>query len=177
MRFFICLLVILVSFTGAVAQPFFSPAEVAYLQEQFLQSLEGNIPGNLIIVGTLPPDRIQGAVPANKLVEVDPIFVVSPAGSISETDKVRWNVAFSWGDHADAGYITSAPAETDPVFNASDVADITDTDQANWDATYNWFTAEVLETASIVITSGIGGNTTNYFFFVDGLLVDYVENP
>jgi hypothetical protein len=48
--------------------------------------------------------------------------------------QTNWDSAYSWGDHATAGYLT---AETDPVFGASVAAGIDSTDVSNWDAAYN----------------------------------------
>lgn len=47
--------------------------------------------------------------------ESDPIFVNSPSNAISQSDILNWNTAFSWGNHAQAGYVT---IEADPVFAA-----------------------------------------------------------
>jgi hypothetical protein len=49
------------------------------------------------------------------VVESDPFFTASPAFSITNTDINNWNTAFSWGNHALAGYLTSF-IETDPIW-------------------------------------------------------------
>ena len=54
----------------------------------------------------------------------EPIFLGSPAYSISTTDISNWNSAYGWGNHALAGYLTS---ETDPVYTASPSYGITST--------------------------------------------------
>ena len=41
--------------------------------------------------------------------EADPIFTASAAGSISSTHINNWNNAYNWGDHSQAGYLTSVP--------------------------------------------------------------------
>ena len=46
--------------------------------------------------------------------ETDPIFLASPASSITNTDTTNWNTAFGWGNHALAGYLTSF-SETDTL--------------------------------------------------------------
>jgi hypothetical protein len=51
------------------------------------------------------------------------------------TNKDNWDTAYSWGDHALAGYLTT---ETDPVFSASAAAGITSTQITNWDTAYGW---------------------------------------
>ena len=53
------------------------------------------------------------------------------------TQIANWNTAYGWGDHAQAGYLTSF-TETDPVFSASASAQITAEDVSNWDDAYGW---------------------------------------
>jgi hypothetical protein len=38
--------------------------------------------------------------------ETDPVFLASPAGSITSTQVTNWDTAFGWGDHANEGYST-----------------------------------------------------------------------
>jgi hypothetical protein len=52
-------------------------------------------------------------------------------------DTSNGDTAYSWGDHADAGYLTSYD-ETDPVFTASAAHNITTGNIANWEAAYSW---------------------------------------
>lgn len=42
--------------------------------------------------------------------ETDPVFNQSPAAGIGNTEISNWNTAYGWGDHASAGYLTSATA-------------------------------------------------------------------
>ena len=49
----------------------------------------------------------------------------------------NWDTAYGWGNHATAGYLTSY-TETDPVFAASDAAAVTSTKISNWDTSYGW---------------------------------------
>ena len=64
------------------------------------------------------------------------------------TTSGNWNTAHGWGDHAQAGYLTSF-TETDPVFSAHAAAGVTTQKITNWDNTYtdvsttsgNWNTA------------------------------------
>ena len=53
------------------------------------------------------------------------------------TSRGQWDTAYSWGDHAQAGYLT-AYTETDPVFTASAAGSITSTQVSNWDTAYGW---------------------------------------
>ena len=50
-------------------------------------------------------------------------------------DLSDYDTAFGWGDHSQAGYLTS---ESDPVFSASDAAAVTAAKIANWDTAYGW---------------------------------------
>jgi hypothetical protein len=67
--------------------------------------------------------------------ELDPIFTASPANSITNTLIANWNTAYSWGDHAAVGYLTT---ESDPVFGASPANSITNTVIANWNTAFSW---------------------------------------
>ena len=75
--------------------------------------------------------------------ESDPAFSMSPAASIGTNQIGNWNgvyadwvasgaswdAAFSWGNHAAEGYLTS---EADPAFTASVAASISATEVGNW---------------------------------------------
>jgi hypothetical protein len=43
--------------------------------------------------------------------ETDPIYGASPAGTITSTNITNWNSAFSWGNHATAGYLTNTTGD------------------------------------------------------------------
>jgi hypothetical protein len=40
--------------------------------------------------------------------ETDPVFLASPAGSITGTQITNWDTAYGWGNHASAGYLDNA---------------------------------------------------------------------
>ena len=67
--------------------------------------------------------------------EIDPVFSNSVAKNISSTNISNWNTAYSWGNHADAGYLKS---ETDPIFNSSVAKNITSTNVSKWNTAYSW---------------------------------------
>ena len=77
------------------------------------------IPGNTIgslqysdvsgIFTYTPPDTSNFLT---SFTETDPIFSASAASSISTTQVNQWNAAYSWGDHRQAGYLSSAYQET-----------------------------------------------------------------
>ena len=48
----------------------------------------------------------------------------------------EWDTAYSWGNHASAGYLTSY-TETDPVYTASTWYSTTN-NSSNWDTAYGW---------------------------------------
>ena len=47
--------------------------------------------------------------------ESDPVFVSSAAYGITTENISDWNAAFGWGNHADAGYLTSLPDHTHTI--------------------------------------------------------------
>jgi len=69
--------------------------------------------------------------------ETDPIFTASVAAGITVGNITNWNTAFSWGNHALFGYLTSY-TETDPVFIASPAFSITNTLITNWNNAFSW---------------------------------------
>jgi|GEM_PF-6292371 len=71
------------------------------------------------------------------LSETDPEFNASQAAGIEAADINRWNEAHGWGDHANAGYLTSY-TETDPQYAASVASGIAAGDVASWNMAYGW---------------------------------------
>jgi len=59
------------------------------------------------------------------------------AAGVTTAKITNWDTAYSWGDHAQAGYLTSY-TETDPVFAASDAAAVTAAKITNWDTAHGW---------------------------------------
>lgn len=81
------------------------------------------------------PDSIVVKLPEGKLgrwvfpTETDPT-VPSHVKGIESGDILNWDTAYSWGNHADEGYLTT---ETDPVFIASPAYGIEGSDISDWD--------------------------------------------
>jgi hypothetical protein len=69
--------------------------------------------------------------------ETDPYFISSPSSGIWSSDIFNWNTAFSWGNHADEGYLKSF-AESDPVFLLHPAYGITSDNISNWNAAFVW---------------------------------------
>ncbi|QPB08162.1 tail fiber-like protein [Synechococcus phage S-H9-1] len=83
--------------------------------------------------------------------ETDPVFVASPSYGITNTNIGNWNTAFSWGNHAAAGYLTGITSES--IGDLSDVntsTTPTNGDALVWNGT-NW--------APAAVTSSGGGAT------------------
>lgn len=49
------------------------------------------------------------------VIEIDPVFSMSPSFEITEEHIYDWETAYSWGDHGTEGYLTSY-SETDPTW-------------------------------------------------------------
>lgn len=61
------------------------------------------------VTGILPLSRIEGGGSGGGGgggTETDPVFTASPAFGITSTLISHWNAAYSWGNHASAGYLT-----------------------------------------------------------------------
>jgi|14BtaG_2_1085337.scaffolds.fasta_scaffold02861_3 hypothetical protein len=59
-------------------------------------------------------------------VETDPVFTASAAAGITNTNLTNWNTAYTWGNHAAAGYLSSLTAQT--ISNLSNVSNATPSD-------------------------------------------------
>jgi hypothetical protein len=101
-------------------------------------------------------------------VESDPTFAASVAAGITSSETSRWEIAYGWGDHGAAGYLTgftevdprwSAASnayytaaqvdaafatgtpvyvESDPAFASSVAAGITGAQTSRWETSYGW---------------------------------------
>ncbi len=69
--------------------------------------------------------------------ETDPVFMAHPSSSITSGNIANWNLAYSWGNHATAGYLTSF-TETDPVFSVHPSSGISAGNISNWNLAYGW---------------------------------------
>ncbi len=69
--------------------------------------------------------------------ETDPVFLVHPSHSITTGNISDWNTAFGWGNHANAGYLTSF-TESDPIFGMHPASGITSVNINNWSTAYSW---------------------------------------
>ncbi|HRX32365.1 MAG TPA: DNA/RNA non-specific endonuclease [Tenuifilaceae bacterium] len=69
--------------------------------------------------------------------ETDPVFSAHPSSTITSDNISNWNLSYSWGNHANAGYLKSY-TETDPVFTAHPSSSITSSNITNWNEAYSW---------------------------------------
>ncbi len=54
----------------------------------------------------------------------------------TNTKQSQWDTAYSWGNHATAGYLT-AYTETDPIFSSHPAHNVTSTNLTEWSSAYN----------------------------------------
>ena len=104
------------------------------------------------------------------ITETDPVFTASPAAAITTSNISNWNSAYSWGNHASAGYLTS---ETDPTVPGH-VKAITTTNVSNWNTAYSWgnhATAGYLTATPTLNQVTTTGATTTNSITIGGLTV------
>ena len=82
--------------------------------------------------------------------ETDPVFVASPAYGITNANIGNWNTAFSWGNHAAAGYLTGITSQSIGDLSDVNASAPTSGDSLVWNGT-NWAPSAV---------SGGGGGAT-----------------
>ncbi|NCB95278.1 MAG: hypothetical protein EOM35_02240 [Negativicutes bacterium] len=97
--------------------------------------------------------------------ENDPIYSASSWFG-TENNAADWDTAYGWGNHADAGYLTSF-TETDPVYSASSWFSTTN-NASNWNDAYSWgdhadagYLTSFTETDPIYSASSWVGTTNN----------------
>ena len=82
------------------------------------QYATSNAANGLLYTSTIPASDITGLSYFTNSDETDQVFVASDAFDITNTEQANWNTAYSWGNHALVGYLTSY-TETDPVWIAA----------------------------------------------------------
>ncbi len=86
---------------------------------------------------SVPYAMYAGSSGSANFTESDPFFVTSPSSGIWSTDISNWNTAFSWGNHANEGYLKSF-TESDPIFLLHPAHEITSDNIKNWNTAYGW---------------------------------------
>jgi endosialidase-like protein/trimeric autotransporter adhesin len=77
------------------------------------------------------------ALYAGSASETDPVYTASAVFGITLNDIAEWDLAYGWGDHASAGYLSSY-TETDPVYTAAPASGIAAGDITNWNTAFGW---------------------------------------
>jgi hypothetical protein len=131
--------------------------------------------------------------------ETDPVFNASSAKTISSSNINNWNSAFTWGNHASAGYLTSQISHNNVVIDedfasngilkrtASGVYGIVTDNSSDWNTAFGWgdhSTKGYLKTetdpvfnasASKTITTSDKTNWNNAFGWGDHSLQGYLK--
>ena len=96
--------------------------------------------------------------------ETDPVFSASPSSSITTQNLTNWNAAYNWGDHAQAGYLTSL----------GDAAGVTTAKITNWDTAFGWgdhstagYLTSYTETDTLADVTARGATTNDTVVFGD----------
>jgi len=86
--------------------------------------------------------------------ESDPVFNAHAAKNVTSAKMTNWDAAYSWGNHASAGYLSSS----------SPAGSVTTAKISNWDAAYGWgnhASAGYLKSYTETDPQ-VGTNATNY---------------
>ena len=83
MRIGTLITLLILGLSNQISAQVISPQQLAYLRSQFLESVAETVPGETITIGSLPPNRIDGPVPASLLDEGDPVAL--PLAQANET--------------------------------------------------------------------------------------------
>lgn len=84
--------------------------------------------------------------------ETDPVFSASAAAGITTTNITNWNTAYSWGNHATAGYLLSSTAATTYQTQAGMSSYLTTTAAST---TYQPLDGDLTSIAGLAGTSGL----------------------
>lgn len=92
-------------------------------------------------------------------------------------NSTNWDTAYSWGNHADEGYLTNLDGETDPVYSADPAAGITASHITNWDTAFGWgdhaVEGYITDLTSFNTDDLSEGDSNKYFPGFTDLLTDY----
>ena len=87
---------------------------------------ENKLPNDFSTVGHIHNEYLTS--------ENDPVFSTSIAHNITNQQTSEWSSSYSWGNHAEAGYLTSF-TELDPVFTSSAAYGIVTQNLLDWQST------------------------------------------
>ena len=95
--------------------------------------------------------------------ETDPVFSASPAAGILSSNISNWDAAYGWGNHANAGYLTSLSIDLDDLTDVS-VASPSTNDVLSWNGSAWIATAPAaanLNGETLQVITDRGAVTTN----------------
>ncbi len=143
------------------------PEEIS--AEIILNEIEAQIAQNVIavevIVGGAGGAGIWGGIGGNIIDQLDLIALLGDYALTADLNIINWDNAFSWGNHALAGYLTSY-TETDPVYTGSSWYTTTN-NSTDWNTAYGWgnhasagyLTAET-NTGAVILAPATGVRNT-----------------
>ena len=102
--------------------------------DESLKKLDKIFDQNVEITGTL---TVGGNTVLTSYTETDPIFSASAAAVITSTNISNWNTAYGWGNHADAGYLTSSSTINADTVDGYHASNLWRSDGATWNPSAN----------------------------------------
>lgn len=155
--------------SGGRAQVF-SEQELDYLRDAFIESIANSVDGSFVQIGTLPPNRIQGTVPATKLAEADPAALPvaqaaasAAASAQADVDALETTVGGTGAD------VAAVEARVDALETKEPVWDTAATQAAAWDAST---AAQTTFTSNIVF--GMTGYTVT-LYIANGIITNALQ--
>ncbi|MBP6976871.1 MAG: fibrobacter succinogenes major paralogous domain-containing protein [Bacteroidales bacterium] len=103
----------------------------------------------------------------SQLLTVPYAFYANEVATVSDIDLNHWNTAYSWGDHALAGYLTGF-TETDPIFGLSAAYSIVPNDIINWNNASSWGNHALAGYLTTELDPRVGSNILNHLPKWDG---------
>lgn len=121
--------------------------------------------------------------------ETDPVFLAHPANNVTNTKISNWDTAYSWGNHASAGYLTSVGTisyndlSNKPTLFSGSYTDLTNkptlfsgsyTDLTN-KPTIPTSTSDLTNGAGYITSSALSGYATETYVTTRGYITSYTE--
>ena len=121
--------------------------------------------------------------------ETDPVFLAHPANNVTNTKISNWDTAYSWGNHASAGYLTSVGTisyndlSNKPTLFSGSYTDLTNkptlfsgsyTDLTN-KPTIPASTSDLTNGAGYITSSALSGYATETYVTTRGYITSYTE--
>ena len=134
---------------------------ILYIGDKKVELEKGLEVGGTIVGNAINCTNISCANKPWVSTEVDPVFTASPAYNVTSALIANWNNAFSWGNHADRGYLrpvagtVTVPANVD--LGASNLA----ATNVNVDSTLTAYDATV-ENNAVITALKVTGNVGFY---------------